>query len=85
MQNCTAVHQAISVCNAGRKECTLPGEQLAGVQVPQLGGAVVGGRHGQLVVKGVALQDVHLGLVAHQALHLQPRLRIPYPDGVVTD
>ena len=42
-----------------------PGEQLAGVQIPKFGGAIIGCRHGQLVIKWVALQDVHLGLVPH--------------------
>lgn len=50
----------------------VPGEQLACVEVPELGGAVIGGGHGKAVVKGVALQDVHLGLVPHQPLHLLP-------------
>ena len=50
----------------------IPGQQLASVQVPELGSAVIGCGHGQLVVKGVALQDVHLGLVPHQPLHLRP-------------
>ena len=69
---------------ARRGDWSVPGEQLAGVQVPQLSGAIIRRGHGQLVIKGVALQDVYLSLVTHQALRLHPRLRIPHPDRVVT-
>ncbi len=61
-----------------------PSKSLASVEVPKLGGTVVRGRHGEAVVHRVALQDVHLSLVPHQALHLQPCVAVPYPDGVVT-
>ncbi|KAA6423194.1 MAG: hypothetical protein FRX49_07181 [Trebouxia sp. A1-2] len=62
-----------------------PGKSLTSVEIPQPGGAVVGGRHGQTVVQRVALQDVYLSLMPYQALHLQPRVGVPHPDGVITD
>ena len=61
-----------------------PGKSLTSVEIPQPGGAVVGGRHGQTVVQRVALQDVYLSLMPYQALHLQPRVGVPHPDGVIT-
>ncbi len=71
------------------KECSqacfiVPGKSLTSVEVPQPGGAIVGGRHGQAVVQRVALQDVYLSLMPYQALHLQPRVGVPYSDGVIT-
>ncbi len=63
---------------------SVPGKTLTSIEVPQPGGAIIGGRHGQAVVQRVALQDVHLSLMPYQALHLQPRVRVPYPDGVIT-
>ena len=60
-----------------------PGKLSARSQVPHNGAPIVGGRHGNVEVHGVAFQHVDVALMPDQPGRLPAIVRIPHDDAVV--